>query len=66
MNCQELIHIIKGHKGKVEMPVLAKDDVNHIIVEKGDLLRVLRRDRQAEAPWEVTVVYDGVMRLDIV
>lgn len=65
MNNAELIAAIKL-PGKIEMPVLAGNDVVHLVVEKIDLIRALGGGPPNEpAPWAFYGERNGVRRLDV-
>lgn len=62
MKTKELIKQIRGHRGKVEVPVLVAHDVIHVFAEKGDLIEQL--SKVEEIGLKVQYVNAGVMRLE--
>ena len=65
MTNRQLIALIRKG-GKFEMPVLTGDGVEHIVVEKADLLRILERaPRDEPAAWASYGMNGDVHRLDI-
>lgn len=49
--------------GKVEVPFNSQHDMFHVLAEKADLLRILKKlDPAAAAPWYVDLVHDDGTR----
>ena len=59
MNAKQMIRIIRKHSGPVEVPVMAGDDVWHVVAVKADLIGHL--ERAGRNPFYVLTVVDEVI-----
>lgn len=61
LNAKSMIRTIHAHKGPIQVPVLTKDDVWHVVCHKADL--VAQIERAGHSPFVVlstdSVVYNG-------
>ena len=49
--------------GNINVPVIALNDVYHVLAQKGDLIRILSEmDPDEEAPWTFTCTHDDGTR----
>ena len=64
MTAKQLATRIRRFRGKVEAPVLVRNDVHYLIVEKADLIDYLTGYGNEPSPMTEVGVYSGVLRID--
>lgn len=64
MTGKQFARRVRRHRGKVEVPVLVREDVHYLIAEKRDLIEYLLACGDEPSPMEEVGVYHGILRID--